>query len=255
MENKLLNLSAVGYRVGDKQILETVDFALNAEEIVTIVGPNGAGKTTLLSIALGLIKPTSGQVSRRSPDEQALRIGYVPQLVNRDSTLPLNVREFLGLSKSRPRAVVIEQLLDDLGLSPLAKTFLSELSGGELRRVLFARALLNRPHLLVLDEPTAGVDAVGQTAFYQQLNGLRERYRFTILMVSHDLHWVMSATDRVICLNKHICCQGEPSYVINHPNYRALFECEQDSISNHLPKLAFYQQPKQQAKQQTETSA
>lgn len=226
MINKLLSLSDISYRIGDKYILEPLNFTLNAKEIVTIVGPNGAGKTTLLSIALGLIKPTTGQVKRHLLDGQPLRIGYVPQLVNRDPTLPLNVMEFLSLSRSRPKAAVMAQLLDDLGLSSLAKAFLSDLSGGELRRVLFARALLNRPHLLVLDEPTAGVDAVGQTAFYQQLNGLRDRYHFTILMVSHDLHWVMSATDRVICLNKHICCQGEPSHVVNHPHYQALFDCE-----------------------------
>lgn len=248
MKNQIISLSAVSYRVGSKQILQPLDFELYEKEIVTLVGPNGAGKTSLLSIALGLVKPSSGQVKRHLVAGQALRIGYVPQQVNRDSTLPLNVVEFLDLSKSRPAKSVVMQLLEDLGLSHLATTFLNELSGGELRRVLFARALLNRPHLLVLDEPTAGVDVPGQQAFYKQLKELRDRFHFTILMVSHDLHSVMAATDRVVCLNGHICCQGKPSYVVNHPQYKALFECEQAQSPNVLPELAFYQQADTQQK-------
>lgn len=241
MKNKLLELSDVSYRIGKKTILSSLDFSLSRQEIVTIVGPNGAGKTTLLSIALGLLKPTGGQVARYRFDEQALRIGYVPQQVNRDSTLPLNIVEFLKLSKSRPKSAVIKQLLEELTLFHLAKALLCELSGGELRRVLFARALLNRPHLLVMDEPTAGVDALGQATFYQQLDQLRNRYQFAILLVSHDLHWVMATTDRVICLNQHICCQGKPSYVATHPDYQALFACKQEHPADRLPELAFYQ--------------
>lgn len=241
MKNQIISLSAVSYRVGSKQILQPLDFELYEKEIVTLVGPNGAGKTSLLSIALGLVKPTAGQVVRHEVAGQALRIGYVPQQVNRDSTLPLNVVEFLDLSKSRPAKSVVMQLLEDLGLSHLATTFLNELSGGELRRVLFARALLNRPHLLVLDEPTAGVDVPSQQVFYKQLKELRDRFHFTILMVSHDLHSVMAATDRVICLNGHICCEGEPAYVVNHPQYKALFECKQAQSAHDLPELALFQ--------------
>lgn len=240
MSRPLLSLSAISYRIGEKSILQSLDFSLYEKEIVTIVGPNGAGKSTLLSIALGLIQPSSGQVKQYRLDGQALSIGYVPQSVNRDTTLPITVMEFMCLSKNQVQKSTIKALLAELGLSHLITTFLCHLSGGELRRVLFARALLNRPHLLVLDEPTAGVDIAGQKAFYQQLNALRERYHFTILMVSHDLHLVMSATDRVICLNGHICCQGKPSQVISNPQYQALFG---DGIINnqHSTELAFYQ--------------
>ncbi len=241
MKQTLISLSDVSYHIGDKKILHYLNFDLKAKEIVTIVGPNGAGKTTLLSVALGLIKPTSGIVKRYQIDGQDLRIGYVPQSVNRDMTLPITVLEFMGLSKSKPSQGTIKTLLAELKLSHLAAAFLSNLSGGELRRVLFARALLNRPHLLVLDEPTAGVDIAGQEAFYHQLNELRERYQFAILMVSHDLHLVMSATDHVICLNQHICCQGKPAQVINNPQYKALFAKESETVQKGLTELAFYQ--------------
>ncbi len=237
----LITLSDVDYHIGDKKILHGLNVELKAKEIVTIVGPNGAGKTTLLSVALGLLKPTSGKVVRHQIDGQDLRIGYVPQSVNRDATLPITVAEFMGLSKSKPSKSTIQQLLDELNLSHLVTAFLSNLSGGELRRVLFARALLNRPHLLVLDEPTAGVDIAGQEAFYHQLNALRERYQFAILMVSHDLHLVMSATDHVICLNQHICCQGKPAQVVDSPQYKALFDKESDTVQDGLTELAFYQ--------------
>ncbi|PID65459.1 MAG: zinc ABC transporter ATP-binding protein ZnuC [Gammaproteobacteria bacterium] len=241
MSQLLITLSDVSYCIGDKQILSRLNFDLHAKEIVTIVGPNGAGKTTLLSLALGLIKPTSGTVKRYRVEGQDLRIGYVPQSVNCDATLPLTVSEFMGLSKSCPGQASIKLLLNDLQLSHLASIFLSNLSGGELRRVLFARALLNRPHLLVLDEPTAGVDISGQEAFYHQLNELRQHYQFTILMVSHDLHLVMSTTDRVICLNQHICCQGKPAQVIHNPQYQALFAKESQEVKASLAELAFYQ--------------
>lgn len=241
MSDCLLSLSDVGYQIGDKTILRELNFDLKPKEIVTIVGPNGAGKTTLLSIALGLIKPTTGKVQRHTVGGQPLRIGYVPQSINRDPTLPLNVGEFMALSKSSPTKTQIKQLLNDLNLSHLTNAFLSDLSGGELRRVLFARALLNRPHLLVLDEPTAGVDVAGQETFYHQLNVLRQQYHFAILMVSHDLHLVMSATDRVICLNGHICCQGKPAQVVNHPHYQALFATESKAVKDGLAELAFFQ--------------
>ncbi len=241
MKQTLISLSNVSYQIGDKKILQSLNIELKAKEIVTIVGPNGAGKTTLLSVALGLLKPTTGQVVRYQVNGQNLRIGYVPQSVNRDATLPITVSEFMRLSKSKPTKSIVKTLLAELNLSYLATAFLSNLSGGELRRVLFARALLNRPHLLVLDEPTAGVDIAGQEAFYHQLNELRERYQFAILMVSHDLHLVMSATDHVICLNQHICCQGKPAQVVDSPQYKALFEKESDTVQKGLTELAFYQ--------------
>lgn len=236
----LLELRDIHYQIGQKHILKQIDLTLHEKEIVTIVGPNGAGKTTLLSIALGLIKPTSGCVKKHQRDSK-LRIGYVPQSVNRDATMPINVMEFMQLSKRLPDKKQVVDILETLHLSRLTNAFLSDLSGGELRRILFARALLNQPHLLVLDEPTAGVDIAGQEDFYHQLNALRERYQFAILMVSHDLHLVMSATDRVICLNRHICCQGQPEQVIENPHYRQLFATETPDHAEQLSELAVYQ--------------
>lgn len=239
--NTLLTLSNISLQIADKTLLQQVDLTLKEKEIVTIVGPNGAGKTTLILIALGLLKPTSGTVKQHTIDGKPIRIGYVPQSINRDATMPISVIEFMQLAKHSPDKHHVKALLNDLGLAAIAKAFLSDLSGGELRRVLFARALLNRPHLLVLDEPTAGVDIAGQERFYHQLNQLRERYHFTILMVSHDLHLVMSTTDRVVCLNQHICCQGQPAQVINDPHYSALFDHESPGQHEQLSELAFYQ--------------
>jgi len=237
----LLTLSNISFEINGKKILQQVDLSLHEKEIVTIVGPNGAGKTTLLSIALGLIKPTSGTVKHHTIDGKPLRIGYVPQQVNRDPTMPITVMEFMQLARHCPPKKDVQALLSELDLASLSSSFLNDLSGGELRRILFARALLNHPHLLVLDEPTAGVDVAGQEHFYRQLNTLRERYHFSILMVSHDLHLVMSATDRVICLNQHICCQGQPAQVVNSPQYSALFDQENPTNQDELSELAFYQ--------------
>ncbi|MPV86313.1 ATP-binding cassette domain-containing protein [Ostreibacterium oceani] len=239
----LIQLSEINYRVADKTILTDIDLQVNDGEIITIVGPNGSGKSTLLNIALGLLQPTQGSVNR----QKGLRVGYVPQSINRDYTLPLSVFEFISLTKHKVKRDVIHQLLDDLSLSALKFSLLSRLSGGELRRVLFARALLNRPQLLVLDEPTAGIDINGQARFYQQLNALRERYQFAVLMVSHDLHFVMATTDRVICLNHHICCSGVPAQIVNNPSYMALFgEAHAPTLVDEIvpeiaPEIAFYQ--------------
>lgn len=232
----LITLSDVSFSIDGKNILQSVDLHIDEREIVTIVGPNGAGKSTLLSVALHLRKPTSGHVKHR----KKLRLAYVPQSINRDPTMPVSVMDFLQLAKSAPSKLAIQAILQELGLGKLSKTLINHLSGGELRRVLFARALLNKPELLVLDEPTAGVDVMGQEQFYEQLNALRERYQFAILMVSHDLHLVMSSTDRVVCLNQHICCQGQPVHVLHDPHYQALFG-QLKQQPEQEPKLAFYE--------------
>lgn len=215
----LIRLDNVGLTIGEKTILHDVSFSLNKSETITIVGPNGAGKSTLLSLALGLKKPTQGRISLK----KSLRIGYVPQLINRDSAIPITVEHFVKLSKSVFKRQAISELFTELDIAHLSPSLLSNLSGGELRRVLLARALLNNPQVLILDEPTAGVDVTGQVAFYRRLAEWRERQHFAILMVSHDLHLVMASTDRVICLNKHICCQGKPMNVIHDEAYISLF--------------------------------
>ena len=214
----LLRVDALVVRFGSNAAVDRVDLAVHAGEIVTVVGPNGSGKTTLLRAALGLIGVDGGRVWRRP----ALRIGYVPQELEVDATLPLSVRRFVALAGGAKNADV-EQALHAMGAGYLLDQSLRTLSGGEMRRVLLARALVAHPDLLVLDEPTAGVDVGGQAELYQLLNDIRRRQGCGVLLVSHDLHLVMASTDRVLCLNHHVCCSGTPEDITVHPEYRALF--------------------------------
>ena len=197
-------------------VLEKVDIVVQKGRIVTVIGPNGAGKTTLLRVLLGLTAADSGVVRRRS----GLRIGYVPQRLHVDSTLPLTVQRFLCLVQARRR---IGQVLEELAITRLFDKPMQSLSGGEMQRVLLARALLGNPDLLVLDEPAQSVDVGGQSELYTLIGRLRDHNGCGILLVSHDLHLVMRATDHVICLNRHVCCTGTPSSVSQQPEYRALF--------------------------------
>jgi zinc transport system ATP-binding protein len=214
----LIEAAGIGFRDGAKPILESVDLRIEPGEILTLVGPNGSGKTTLLRLLIGARRPSAGRISRAP----GLVIGYVPQHLALDRTLPLTVDRFLalgGAAGAAERAAVLARV----GVANLAASQMVELSGGELQRVLLARALLRRPNLLVLDEPTRGLDQPGEAAFYRLIEQVRNETGAAVLMVSHDLHVVMSASDRVICLNGHICCQGTPTLVQEHPEYRALF--------------------------------
>jgi zinc transport system ATP-binding protein len=217
-DTALIEAVGLGFKDGGRRILDQVDISVAPGEIVTIVGPNGSGKTTLLRLLIGAIQPSDGQVSRSS----MLRIGYTPQRLALDRTLPLTVDRFLALGDAAPPDRRAE-LLDTVGVPSLGRSQLIDLSGGELQRVLLARALLRRPNLLVLDEPTQGLDQPGEAAFYRLIEEVRNRTACAVLMVSHDLHVVMSASDRVICLNGHICCEGTPTLVLDHPEYRRLF--------------------------------
>jgi zinc transport system ATP-binding protein len=185
---------------------------------VTIVGPNGSGKTTLLRTILGALTPERGAM-HRAP---RLRIGYVPQKLGLDASLPLTVGDFLALAAGA-ETQAREAALARTGASDLADRLLSELSGGELQRALLARAVMGAPDILMLDEPTQGLDQAGSAAFYRMIEGLRDETGVAVLMVSHELHVVMSGSDRVICLNGHICCDGVPDVVSRAPEYRALF--------------------------------
>lgn len=199
-------------------VLKNVNIAINRGEIVTIVGPNGSGKSSLLRALIGALKPASGTVTRA----EGLRIGYVPQKLQIDATLPLTVRGFLNLPHRHPRNVV-ENALKKAGVGDLAKRQMVDLSGGQFQRVLLARALLNTPDILILDEATQGLDQPGAAAFYRQIEDVRREMGCAVLMVSHDLHVVMAASDRVVCLNGHVCCEGTPEIVADAPEYRALF--------------------------------
>lgn len=203
---------------GGVTILRNVDFHIRPSEIVTVVGPNGSGKSTLIRSLIGLDPAARGQVTRRP----GLRIGYVPQRLTIDPTLPMTVRRFLSLS-GRPPVSDIAEALARVGVEGLQDRPMAGLSGGQLQRVLLARALLARPEVLVLDEPTQGLDQSGEAAFYRLIEEVRSETGTAVLMVSHDLHVVMAASDRVICLNGHVCCEGTPQVVSAAPEYRALF--------------------------------
>ena len=204
--------------LGRTPVLHGVSLRIERGEIVTVVGPNGSGKSTLLRCLIGAQRPTRGRILRSA----GLRIGYVPQKLHIDPTLPITVRRFVDLPKRVTEAEAQDALVE-AGAEGLDGRQMADLSGGQFQRVLLARAILTRPDVLLLDEPTQGLDQPGSAAFYQSLEGIRERLGCAIVMVSHDLHVVMSASDRVICLNGHVCCEGTPAVVSAAPAYRELF--------------------------------
>ena len=214
----LIDIRGLTVRLGGNTVLHRVDLAIAKSEIVTIVGPNGSGKSTLLRAIIGAIPPAAGQVTRAP----GLRIGYVPQKLHIDQTLPMTTMRFLGLPE-RVSAQVARTALSEAGVAGLENRQMSGLSGGQFQRVLLARALLNQPDLLILDEATQGLDQTGSAAFYRQIEQVRSNHGCAVLMVSHELHVVMAASDRVICLNGHVCCEGAPEHVASAPEYRALF--------------------------------
>ncbi|NIY72390.1 metal ABC transporter ATP-binding protein [Marivivens donghaensis] len=214
----LISARGLTVRHGAQTVLQNVDFDIDSGEIVTIVGPNGSGKSTLLRALINAAKPSAGSVKHK----HGLRIGYVPQKLHVDATLPMTVRRFLDLPR-RVSDVEAEAALERTGVPELIKRQLDGLSGGQLQRVLLARALLGAPDILLLDEATQGLDQPGEAAFYRLIEDVRNQMGCAILMVSHELHVVMSASDRVICLNGHVCCEGTPEVVSAAPAYRQLF--------------------------------
>ncbi|MBF0304762.1 MAG: metal ABC transporter ATP-binding protein [Alphaproteobacteria bacterium] len=220
MAEPLVRLDAVRVDFGGQPALEDVTLAVMPGQVVTIVGPNGAGKSTLLRVVLGLLRPHGGTVWRRP----GLTVGYVPQSFQVAPGLPMTVRRFLTLAARGLDEARLIRALDEVGLPPsLLDRQLGSLSGGQRRRALVARAALRSPDLLVLDEPVGGVDVVGQAELYDRIGVIRAETGCGVLMVSHDLHLVMAATDHVVCLNRHVCCQGPPHAVGRDPSYVRLF--------------------------------
>ncbi|WP_430449411.1 metal ABC transporter ATP-binding protein [Rhodophyticola sp.] len=214
----LIETRDLALRLGRETVLQNVDFAIEPGEIVTIVGPNGSGKSSFLKALIGVLEPSAGSI-HRAP---RLKIGYVPQQLHIDRTLPLTVARFLSLPQRQTRKAMCAAL-EEAGAADLLSRQMTDLSGGQRQRVLLARALLNHPDLLILDEATQGLDQPGSAAFYRLIEQVRRDLGCAVLMVSHELHVVMSASDRVICLNGHICCEGKPEIVASAPAYRALF--------------------------------
>ncbi|WP_107846662.1 metal ABC transporter ATP-binding protein [Litoreibacter ponti] len=214
----LVQISDLSVRFGASTVLDRVGLHVDAGEIVTIVGPNGSGKSTLLRTIIGAVRPAAGRIDI-APE---LRVGYVPQKLQIDATLPMTARRFLSLP-ARVGKDETDAALAQAGCAGLGERQMSQLSGGQYQRVLLARALLGSPQLLILDEATQGLDQRGSAAFYQQIERVRDETGCAVLMVSHELHVVMSASDRVICLNGHVCCEGKPAVVASAPEYRALF--------------------------------
>lgn len=217
MADPLISLHKVNWRNRETNILENISFTISAKEIVTIIGPNGAGKSTLVNLITGLSSPSEGRIIKSAN----LRIGYMPQHLRFDSSLPMNVERFLKLTDAKANDYNL--YAERLGVKHIMKTPLQNLSGGELQRVLLTRAVARNPNLLVLDEPTQGVDVAGQAELYRHISDLRDELGCGVVMVSHDLHLVMAKTDTVICLNRHICCHGAPESVTMHPEYIQLF--------------------------------
>ncbi len=219
----LISLNSIGYILENESqartLLHDVSFCISPNSVTTIIGPNGAGKTTLVRLLLGLIQPTSGTINR----QKKLLVGYVPQKLYANRFMPMTVRTFLGLCGT-------QKIDHPFNITQLMDRSVHTLSGGELQKVLFNAAVLKKPDLLILDEPTQGIDADGQSAFYNKLIELKNKYNMAIVLISHDLHFVFDRTDHVICLNHHVCCQGTPEKIRKTQEVQQLF-----------PGLATYQ--------------
>jgi zinc transport system ATP-binding protein len=218
MNDELITTKNVSVSYGNDRVLHNINFGVRESEIVTILGPNGSGKSTFVRLLIGALKPDSGTLKKRV----GLRIGYVPQRLGLDPNLPMTVERFLSLN-TQYSVDVKQQWIDRIGVKHLHNSQISALSGGQLQRVLLAQALLTNPHILILDEATQGLDQQGEAAFYRLLDEVRQQQGCAVVLVSHDLHVVMSASDRVVCLNGHVCCEGTPTIVSAAPEYRALF--------------------------------
>lgn len=218
-DHALIGVRGIALKRNGRAILQGIGLDINAGEIVTVIGPNGAGKTTLVRVLLGLQKPDEGEVWRKP----GLVVGYAPQRFDIDPSIPITVSRFVSMGRPAATGDEIAKTLGDVGAAKLDERQLGELSGGELQRVILARALVREPHLLILDEPVRGVDYAGEAELYTLIGQLRTERGLGVLLVSHDLHVVMAQSDRVICLNRHICCSGVPQSVAKDPEYARLF--------------------------------
>ncbi|MFT4718400.1 MAG: zinc transport system ATP-binding protein [Rickettsiales bacterium] len=227
----LISLTDINLKFANKNILENIDIDIKKDDFITVIGPNGSGKSSLIKIIIGSLKPDSGKIER----SKDLKIAYVPQKMEINKTIPINTQYFLKLNQKTDQKL-FDKIINDLKITDFLKTSLSELSGGEKQRILLAKALLSQPNLLILDEPAQNLDISGQLEFYNYINELHKEQKISILMISHDLHIVMSSSKRVICLHHHICCQGEPKIIAQNPDFKEIFGNDMNkliSIYNH----------------------
>ena len=229
MDNTLIQLNNCGILRNRKWLVRGVSLAVDRGQIVTLIGPNGSGKSTTAKMALGIMKPDEGD----NTIKENLKISYVPQKLTIDWSLPLRVLDFMNLIENYDHSI-INEMLTITGIQHLQNEDVRNLSGGEFQRLLMARAIAKKPDFLVLDEPVQGVDYAGEIALYQIIQDIRKNFNCGILLISHNLHVVMSQTNHVICLNGHICCSGEPKSIVKNPEYIKLFGENMD------PTLAFY---------------
>ena len=229
MKIKLVECEHLAIKYGKRKVLHDITMSIEPGEIVSVIGPNGSGKTTLFKAIIGAIAPYAGSIKKHDN----LKLGYVPQKLHFDETLPMTVKRFMNLPSGHS-SKEIERALAHAGIPNLYKQQIMDLSGGQFQRVLLARALLGSPNLLLLDEANQGLDHRGTADFYRQVSEIRENLGCAVLMISHELHVVMRKTDRVICINQNICCQGKPEIVGVSPEYRTLFGLDQDEAAIYL---------------------
>ena len=230
MQNSLIKLNNCGVKRNNKWLVRGVSLNVNKGQIVTLIGPNGSGKSTTAKMALGILKPDEGSNTM----SQNIKISYVPQKISIDWSVPLRVIDFMNITEKFAKNE-IEEALSMTGIKKLIFRDVKNLSGGEFQRLLMARAIAKNPDFLVLDEPVQGVDYPGEIALYKIIQEIVKNLNCGILLISHNLHVVMSQTDHVICLNGHVCCSGAPKSIVKEPEYIKLFGDNMD------PTLALYQ--------------
>ena len=227
--NPLVKLENAGVYKSSKWLVRGISFEINNGHIVTLIGPNGSGKTTTAKMILNILNADEGLITSNTN-----KMAYVPQKISIDWTMPLRVIDFMKITSALNNTQIIEALTLT-GVEKLLYNEVHNLSGGEFQRVLIARAVAKKPDLLVLDEPVQGVDFNGEIALYNLIKKISDKLNCGILLISHDMHFVMSATDHVICLNGHICCSGTPSSVVKNPAYIKLFG------EHNAETLSYYQ--------------
>ena len=215
--NSLVKLENAGVYRSSKWLVRGISFEINKGQIVTLIGPNGSGKTTTAKMILNILDTDEGIATSNTS-----KMAYVPQKINIDWTMPLRVIDFMKITNNLNNTQITDSLTMT-GVDKLLYNQIHSLSGGEFQRVLIARAIAKKPDLLVLDEPVQGVDFNGEIALYNLIKKISSTLNCGILLISHDMHFVMSTTDHVICLNGHICCSGNPSSVVKNPEYIKLF--------------------------------